>query len=410
MKDEQKFTPEQTELELPYEKQEAPAVETETEATSAESKGEQLSMESMPPFKKVYGKKRSKKIFLYLAFALLCAGSIAFTAYMDFNTNDKTLPFTEIMAILGQNWYYLLLALLSVFLVLLCDGLKTSLLLYGSIKKFRFGLSLKTATLTKFYDYVTPFGAGGQPFAIYHMNKKGVEGGAATAVVLAAFFLQQICFVVLSIVGLSLSGYTTVSLTQKIMSIFGAIACLLVPALIIVFSLLPKTTAKLLTGTIRFLAKIKLIKNPDAIIEKTVGGVAKNTECIKSISKNKTVFILSILLSIGGWCAMCSIAYFTLRSFGYDLKNVNGFIEWLQIAQMSLICYMSVAFIPTPGNAGASEVSFYFIFTTSLAGGVGFTALIFWRFLSYYSYIIIGGITIFADKLKDKKRLKLKEK
>lgn len=399
------FTPEQTELELEIEKQEVKE-EPIPEEAPAETNGEQLSMDMYPAFRKAETKKkRSKTIIFYIVFIIICAASIAFTAYMDFTSDDKPLAFTSIMAILGENWYYFLLALLSVFLVLLCDALKTSLLLYGSTKKFRFGLGMRTAALTKFYDYVTPFGAGGQPFAIYNMNKKGVEGGAATAVVLTSFFLQQVCFVVLAVVSLALSGYTDVLLSQKIMAGVGAFICLLVPAAVIVFSLMPKTTSKVLAWIINLLAKLKLVKNPDKIIAKTLGAVTTNTQCIKSISKNKTVFILSILLSIGTWCAICSIAYFTLRSFGYDLP-VNGMVEWLQLAQMCLILYSSIAFIPTPGNAGASEVSFYFIFTTSLQGGVGFTALIVWRLLSYYSYIIIGAVIELTDKIKTKKYLK----
>lgn len=348
--------------------------------------------------------RKGTKTLLYLIFILVCAGSIVWTAYMDFS-GEQIMPFSDILALVGENWFYLAFALLSLAIVIMSDGVKTSLLLYGSTKRFNLPLGLGTGVLTKFYDFVTPGGAGGQPFAIYHLNKKGVETGAASATVFTSFFIQQICFVVLSVVSLIFSANLEgLNATTRTLAIISAFTCSLVPVLIIVCSLMPKTAAAIVTFSIKLLAKIRIVKNFEKVNEKALSAVKSNAENIKSISKNKTVFILAILCALAAWLAQCSIAYFTLRTFGYDLP-VNGFIEWIYIVQMCLILYLSVTLSPTPGASGVSELSFYFVFTTSLAGGVGFTALVTWRLLSFYSYLIAGAIRGIYEKTKKKKLL-----
>lgn len=397
-----KFTPTQTELNLDVE-----TVDTSPEVNLPEapmiSAGEQLSMESYPEFAEkvnIHKKRSWKKIIFYLIFAIICAGSIAFTAYMDFSKEDIP-PFSAVLSTIGKNWFYIIFAILSFVLVLVFDGLKNATLLYGTTKKFRFRLGFQTASIVKCYDYVTPFGAGGQPFGILHMTKEKEDAGTSTAVILSAFFLQQITFIVLSLVALAFGG-TGLHASTNTLAIIGCVSCFIVPALVILFSLLPKFTGKIVRLILTLASKIKLVKNPEKAILSSLSAIKQNTEALKHIVKNFPVFMISLLLSVATWLAQCSIAYFVLKTFGYDLPS-NGFIEWIRMIQLCMILYISVSMIPTPGNAGASEVSFYFIFTSRLSSVVGFTALLIWRILSYYVYIITGLLVELKCNLKKKK-------
>jgi uncharacterized membrane protein YbhN (UPF0104 family) len=51
----------------------------------------------------------------------------------------------------------------------------------------------------------------------------------------------------------------------------------------------------------------------------------------------------------------------------------------------------SVTIIPTPGNSGAAEGSFYILFNELDTYGL-FWSMLVWRALCYYSFIIIGVI------------------
>jgi uncharacterized protein (TIRG00374 family) len=117
--------------------------------------------------------------------------------------------------------------------------------------------------------------------------------------------------------------------------------------------------------------------------------------------------MLQLLLSLIEQLALASIAYFTLRFYGWDFVNVGGFDEWVMVVQLCFIIYSAVSFIPTPGNSGAADGLFYLLFTVPLSAGLAFPAMLSWRFLSYYSYILIGFIFIRTKKRSEKKRAKL---
>ena len=88
-----------------------------------------------------------------------------------------------------------------------------------------------------------------------------------------------------------------------------------------------------------------------------------------------------------------------MRIFGGDLG-------YLQSLTMCLYVYASVTIVPTPGNAGAAEGSFYLLFDQLDTSGV-FWAMLIWRFLCYYLFILMGlgiyGYRGIERRLKKKK-------
>ena len=137
--------------------------------------------------------------------------------------------------------------------------------------------------------------------------------------------------------------------------------------------------------------------------------VIHNSKCIKKFATTPVSFIVSFLLSVAEWCATCSIAYFTLRFFGFEIENVGGMMEWLQITEMCLILYAAISFIPTPGNSGAADLSFYALFQVKLMAGLAFSAMVVWRVLSFYSFIIIGFIFTTLRKKSEQKKSTLSD-
>lgn len=368
-----------------------------SESSPAEGKAEWGGTAALPP-------KRSgkKKVIFFLIFFLICGASLAVTAVSDFS--GDVLPLSEILATIGSNWFYLIIAVACCLLVLFFDWLKTVCLMYGFRRKTHWKMCAEVAVITKFYDYVTPFGAGGQPFAAYLMTKRGIDGGTSTAVVICAFLLQQFAFILLCILSMIFSFHLITPAT-KVLAFVGLAFYVVVPVTVVVFSVMPKATTKIVSGIIRLCGKIKLVRDPDKTIRKAMGVVSRNSKCLRSIGKHKGAFTLATLCAFAAQFSMFSVAYFTLKTFGYDLPDVNGFREWLDLSQIVCILYAAVAFIPTPGNAGASEISFYFIFANNLAGGSGFTAMLIWRVLSYYMYIIIGACLSFCTSRIESRRI-----
>ena len=361
-----------------------------------------------------------KRLMSWL-FIVIVAGVLAWTAYNDFFSEKKQLPPREYWAeIFSTRWYYIILAILSLALCYALKATKHSLISFSLTGKWRYGVCLGTSVIGLYYNYVTPLAVGGQPFEIYNLTKNGYSGGEASSMTISAFILHQIAFVICGFVSLGLFIGNALDIPEnmvaaipRIISIIATVGLLLafsVPLFVILFSFNSKVGEKLVTFVFFLGKKLKIVKNPAASKTKTLENLTTNANCLKKLATNPVVFALDFLMSFGEHLSLCSIAYFTLKFFGFDWSSRTGFTEWLQVVQLCFILYAAISFIPTPGNSGAADLSFYLLFDTGLGlsgtnvyGGLAFPAMIVWRFLSFYSFIIIGFIyTAIARKRKQK--------
>ena len=66
-----------------------------------------------------------------------------------------------------------------------------------------------------------------------------------------------------------------------------------------------------------------------------------------------------------------------------------GWALMLDIATLNVFSQLGTSFVPTPGTSGAVE-NLFMLTLTHIATGVLFWTVFSWRFLSYYSFIVIG--------------------
>ncbi|MBR2614716.1 MAG: flippase-like domain-containing protein [Clostridia bacterium] len=378
----------------------------------------QLSMEELAPFKQTFfevgsRQRKAKRIFTAV-FIVFILGALAFTFYQDFGTGKELLSFKEILEVVGKNYKYLLFAFVALFLYIFLEVLKVFIMLYVTTKKPMFKVALITVMMGKYYDNITPFATGGQAFQVFNLTKNGVDGGTAAAIPISALFLSQVAFSLLSIVAIIFDskGIFGPSITTDATRVFfyiGLATLLLIPFLVLLFFMMPKVVMGIVAFIVKVLAKLKLIKNPDLLKYKGIVAVKRYYKAIKRMASSKGClfcgFITSLLIPI----AAGSITYFVLRTFGYDLPETNGILEWAQMVCAHLILTCTVVFIPTPGNAGASEISFYSLFTVNLLGGIGVTAMLTWRFFIYYFFIIFGVLFVFIKALRVRRKEKKKK-
>ena len=354
--------------------------------------------------------KTFKRIFTTV-FIVFVLSVFAFTFYNDFFSTEKSYPSASTMiAVLKSNWEFLLYAVFALFLCFFFKGLKLSVMCKAMTGKFHLITCMETGIIGTYYNCITPLAVGGQPFEIYHLSKHGVHGGVASSMPIAAFFLNQLAFVTLGIICLVMFKDNTLEIPLYIIGVFptiftvlaiiGLVCCIILPFSVVVFSLMPKLGAKLVHFVIGIGGKLKIVKDPKNTTKKTIENIFHNSTCLKKLGTNPVVFIVSLILSFADRLAEASIAYFTLRIFGFDLVG-NVMIEWMQVVQIVIILYAAISFIPTPGNSGAADLSFYLLFEVGLLAGFAFPAMILWRLLSFYSYIIIGFVFTTLKKKSD---------
>ncbi len=358
--------------------------------------------------------KTFKKIFVWI-FAIFMVGVFVFTFYQDFFASGKDFPdWDQMKGIISNGWLFLLAAIVCIGLYYIFKGLKLAIMCKKLTGKFHIQTCVETGIIGLYYNCITPLGAGGQPFEIYHLAKHGVHGGVASSLPIAAFFTNQFAFVILGIISLALfknnvfetpaSVYGVFPQIFSVLAIIGLSFCLITPLLVVLFSLMPKFGAKIVSRLIHLGSKLKLIKNPKETTYKTIKNLYHNAQCLKVITKSPLVFLSTMILSAGEQIVNASLAFFALKTFGYNVLDISWTMEWIQVIQITLILSAAVSFIPTPGNSGAADLSFYLLFEASLFAGMAFPAMILWRGLSFYSFILVGFVFATIKKRLDQKR------
>lgn len=389
-----------------------------------DSDGEQLIMNKVLGFvpKKEEETSISKRQRLFknisvTVFIVLMVGVLAYTAYNDFFSGKEIPSWEYIFSTLRTNWFYFVFSVISVALCYLLKGAKLSVMCKSLTGKWHLKTCIGTGAIGLYYNYVTPLAAGGQPFEIYHLAKNGVKGGVAGSLPIASFFLHQVAFLVLGVVSVVLYSTNALNIPTEmighlpkiitVLAIVGLFFSILMPTAVLTFCIFPKLAGSLVKFAISLANKFRLVKDPKGTTEKTLVNVKQNADCLKNLAKRPVVLTTSVLLSFAEQLAMCSIAYFTLKFFGFDWTSKN-IIEWAQVLSLCFILYAGISFIPTPGNSGAADLSFYLLFDTGLMigstkiGALAFPAMITWRILSFYSFIIIGFIYTTVYKKKSK--------
>lgn len=320
-----------------------------------------------------------KRIGIVL-FIALNAFVIWLTASSEFSKKAPApvkITFTSLLFLLG--------GILCLAVVLGAETAKYMIMMRHLGEKVSLRHAFSTAALGKYYDCITPSGTGGQPFQIFYLHQNGYSNGASSAMPLSGFFTMQFGFVILCIIAFIFGNgaFNATGLTGiKITAYIGAIAYTVVPVMIIISGVAPKIAMRIVAFFVRIGAFLHIVKKPNHTIMKAVRSLNNYSVNIKRITKDRGLLTKLLLLSTLFQLAMCSMPFFAVRMFG-------GSIGYFDALFMCVFIQSAVSLIPTPGNAGAAEGSFYMVFSSLGTAGT-FWAMLVWRLLCYYSFVLIG--------------------
>lgn len=337
--------------------------------------------------------KKTKRIIWIAVFIAMNAVVLFFTARADFSKGAPHI--TDSFA--PGSWLYLLGAVGCLAVVLAAESVKYMLMMKRLDEKVSGRIAFETAALGKYYDCVTPSGAGGQPFQIWYVHSHGYSAGASSSMPLAGFVTMQYGFVIVALAVFIFNNNVIDSVPIRLAAYVGTVMYALVPTMVVVSAISPRTSAAIVGFFVRLGAKLRIVRDPDAKIEKLETNLKKYSDSLKHIARSPRLLAELLLLSVLYQIALCSIPYFVVHTFGGDL----GFIQSLC---MCVFVYASVTIVPTPGNSGAAEGSFYLLFSQLDTTGL-FWAMLIWRFLCYYAFIIIG-LLVYAFSAVEKLRVR----
>lgn len=296
--------------------------------------------------------------------------------------------------------WFLAFGALCFLIALFAEYLKYKKMIMTSAGKCDRRGAFHVAMIGKYTDNVTPFAAGGQPFQMHYLHRRGYSSGTVGAVPVAGFLSQQIAFILIAIVVFIVNkGLTGAHPEIRATAYVGLVFYMIVPAAIIVFVFLPKVFNAIVGGFLRLLEKIHIIKDAGKKSEAVNNVMREYVTSIKEMSRRPFFTLKLLFISLVYQAAILSIPFFMIRAFG-------GTGDWWTIFSTTVFIYAAITIVPTPGNSGAAEMSFSLVFS-SLEGGLLFWAMILWRAFVYYSWIIIGIVVVthgaVSDGIKKKK-------
>ena len=334
--------------------------------------------------------KKKRKTIWTILFILVNIGAIAVTGIIEFTKES-----VEEIDFLGLNMFFLLAAFGCIVAVIALESLKYCIMMRQTVGKVKVKHAVEVAILGKYYDNITPCGAGGQPFQIYYLTKQGYAPGPAGAMPVLGFLTMQLGFCLLFFITVITNASAVKSAVLHVSAYIGSIFYMAVPTSIILFSFFPRHVTRFLAWGVGVLGKMKIFKNPERTQQKMITSLQEYRNSLAEMAKVKGLILKVAVIGVLYNICLCSIPFFVLRAFGspcvyFDVFTVTTYI------------YCAITYIPTPGNAGAAEGTFYSIFS-----GLhhSFWAMSIWRFLTYYMFLLMGvGVYGYNGVLKRMKK------
>ena len=338
----------------------------------------------------IHQPKKKKRIWTIL-FVLVNAAVIAATAFNEFSGK----PAGSVGLVFSKRaLFYLGCVGLCLLVLLFAESLKYFLMMRSLGEKPSFRIAFETASLGKYYDCITPSGAGGQPFQIMWLHKHGYSDGGSSAMTIAGYVTMQAGFILLAMY--VFVAWRSVDLEAiRYTSYLGLLLFSLIPGLLVLFSVMPKTVKKLVSAVIRLCGRIRLVKDPEESTVRVMEMLDSYHSSLAVIAKNKQVLVCLLVLSLVYRIALCSMPFFVLKMFGAS-------VDFLPIFASTIYIYATICLVPTPGNAGAAEGAFYLVFSAMGSNGV-FWAMLVWRIFCHYSFIIVGAAIYGINALRGKR-------
>lgn len=328
---------------------------------------------------------KNKKLNLFIIFLL--TGIVLYIVLKD-NFTEK------IHYMLSFNIFFLIISFLMMFIYWILKGL----VLYHCTKKFKKDYTKKQGfalmVTSQFFHSITPFASGGQPWQIYKLKKEGLTVGEGTIVAIQDFIAFQSALIILGIIAvISNQIFNIIPNNSHLiyLVIIGFILNILVIIFLFIIAFSKKWNKKILNLIIRFLSKIKIIKNKEETITKSEEFIKNFHESAEILFQDKKNFVRIIVLNFFALVFQYSIPYFLMLGLG--IKE-NYYYVIIASAYVMLIDSM----MPTPGSTGGLEYGFMSFFSVFVKESKLSAIMIVWRMITYYFGLIMGSIILGFSK------------
>ncbi len=307
---------------------------------------------------------------------------------------------------------YIILSFLSIGVYIALYPLSLCILTRARGCDIKMSRTYSIAMTEHFFNGITPFATGGQPFQAYAYAKAKVKPTESTCLLLMNFMVFM----------LVTNGFAASALFyfQRFVT-DGAMAAIAVVGFTMNFLVLTVTflvatnhrVAALLCRIVDFFCRFRFIARFLEPKKESLKEYFVNVQtAFAALKRKKSAFFLALISKIFSMGAYYLTTYFILLALHVPVSPADIFFV---ICGTSFAVTM-VVFLPTPGSSGGIEFAFKAVFGSIAAGAavsaasVAYGGMLIWRLLSYYFVMLISlffyiglEIVISRDKKREEK-------
>lgn len=251
--------------------------------------------------------------------------------------------------------------------------------------------ALRVDLMCAFTSAITPSVVGGSAFAIFYLNREGVDVGRATTLTLTTLFLDELFFVVFCPIIVmfmpleSLFGGTGSTVLDGIEVVFWLVYAGIVVWTTILFLgiiVMPHAVQRILTR----LFSIRLLRRWLPAIESTTANMVSTSAWVRSCSAGWWIRVFSA--TVVSWFSRYLIVNAIFWAFVPDASQLLVFCR-------QFVVWVVLMVSPTPGGSGLSEWIFTEYYGDIIGSGdLAVVMALIWRLITYYLYLVIGVVLI----------------
>lgn len=293
------------------------------------------------------------------------------------------------------NLIWLIIAYLFVLSYTFLKSVVTNSII-NDFKEYGIIETLKLQLMTFFFNAITPFSSGGQPFQVYVLNKKGISLTASTNIVVQETIIHQIAVSVVLLITIFLNYILNIynlNFTTTLLVLLSFAFNAIVVVSLIILSRGKKIDSIFGKFFINLLSKLRIIKNKEEKLQKWDKSVTEFNEASKRLLKSKKRFIGLILINTIAIISLYLTPLVILFSLG-NFTAFNGIVSIVLTSFVSIIC----CYVPLPGGSLGQEYLFALFFDSYIGNPILTSLMILWRLITYYVPMIIGAFIFNINK------------
>lgn len=347
-------------------------------------------------------RKKNKKHQMFGALFLLVVTIAVLYALFRANDFDET-----IAALTSASGIDLVLAVVCLIIYILICPLSLCVLCKAKKTKVSLVKSYLIGASEHFFNNITPYQTGAQPFQVYSFSKGKVKAAEGTGLVICNYLAFLIALNTLIIASLFFSKDFFGSFSKGNMMWIPMIGVIMNLFTLVMFLciIMCKWVREAFKKCLRWLCKFKWIgKRCSKSIPVFEAYCDSAQQGAREVLEHPKAFAMAVLLRAVSLLFYYAIPFFILRSLNVNITYDYFFYTILA----TCFAVNAVVWIPTPGTSGGIEMSFTILFSifTGFSGAVAAAAAILWRALTYYLLIIVSFLQYIVLEIMQKREEK----